>query len=147
MPEGGEAALGALLGLTPRPTAIVASTDVLAIGVLRGALLRGVRVPDELSVVGFDDIPMARVTVPGLSTVRMPTEAMAAEAVALAVGEPGTPGDAGAAALAGGLPSVRVFPPSLVIRESTAAPPADDHSSTDDHPSIDDPQPVPETSR
>ena len=44
-PEGGETALGALLRLSPRPTAIVASTDVLAIGVLRGALLRGVKVP------------------------------------------------------------------------------------------------------
>ena len=46
-PEGGEIALGALLRVSPRPTAIVASTDVIAIGVLRAALLRGVKVPDR----------------------------------------------------------------------------------------------------
>ena len=111
-PEGGEAALGALLRLSPRPTAIVASTDVLAIGVLRGALLRGVQVPDELSVVGFDDIPMAKSTVPGLTTIRMPMAAMAAEAIALAVGpdsapsdEPGGDGQNGATAPRRGPPS------------------------------------------
>ena len=153
-PEGGEAALGALLRLSPRPTAIVASTDVLAIGVLRGALLRGVQVPDELSVVGFDDIPMAKSTVPGLTTIRMPIAAMAAEAVALAVGqngtepgEPGTgtgtgtgldvpslrngrgsagPGTSSAPAQRRGASTVRVFPPSLVIRQSTGAPPVRD---------------------
>ncbi len=153
-PEGGEAALGALLRLSPRPTAIVASTDVLAIGVLRAALLRGVQVPDELSVVGFDDIPMAKSTVPGLTTIRMPIAAMAAEAVALAVGqngtepgEPGTgtgtgtgldvpslrngrgsagPGTSSAPAQRRGASTVRVFPPSLVIRQSTGAPPVRD---------------------
>ena len=113
-PEGGEAALGALLHLTPRPTAIVASTDTLAIGVLRAALLRRVRVPEELSVVGFDDIAMASVTVPSLTTVRMPTAAMAAEAIELLVGEAGS--ESGEHAI------VRVFPPSLVVRGSTAAP-------------------------
>ena len=116
-PEGGEAALKALLRLSPRPTAIVASTDALAIGVLRAALLRGIRVPDELSVVGFDDIAMAKVTVPALTTIRMPTAAMAAEAISLLVGtndgaEP--PGRDGAV--------VRIFPPSLVVRGSTAPP-------------------------
>ncbi len=85
-PEGGESALAALLRLSPRPTAVVASTDVVAIGVLRGALLRGVNVPGDLSVVGFDDIPMARSAVPGLTTIRMPIAAMAAEAIALALG-------------------------------------------------------------
>jgi DNA-binding LacI/PurR family transcriptional regulator len=75
-----------------------------------------VRVPEQLSVVGFDDIPMAKVTVPGLTTIRMPIGAMAAEAVALAVA-PGR--SAGAATL-------RVFPPTLVLRESTAPPPGDD---------------------
>jgi DNA-binding LacI/PurR family transcriptional regulator len=116
-PEGGEAALAALLHVTPRPTAIVASTDTLAIGVLRAALLRGVRVPAELSVIGFDDIAMASVTVPSLTTVRMPTAAMAAEAIELLVGEAGD--ESGEHAI------VRVFPPSLVVRGSTAAPPQD----------------------
>jgi len=134
-PEGGESALGALLRLSPRPTAIVASTDVLAIGVLRAALLRGVKVPDELSVVGFDDIPMARVTVPSLTTIRMPMEPMATAAIALLVGSDGQPGDGdgredGASAADGTTPHrpdrsiVRVFPPSLVVRGSTLAPPS-----------------------
>jgi DNA-binding LacI/PurR family transcriptional regulator len=120
-PSGGEAALGALLQVSPRPTAIVASTDVLATGLLRGALLRGLRVPDELSVVGFDDIPMAKSTVPALTTVRMPIAAMAAEAVALALGSGRRDGAA----------HPRVFPPSLVVRQSTAAPTADVGSADD----------------
>ncbi len=126
-PEGGEAALGALMRLSPRPTAIVASTDVLAIGVLRGALLRGVKVPDELSVVGFDDIPMAKSTVPGLTTLRMPMAEMAAEAIALAVGPSGDDVDGadGSTNHHRGRPAIRVFPPSLVVRQSTAPPPAD----------------------
>ena len=127
-PEGGEAALDALLRLSPRPTAIVASTDVLAIGVLRGALLQGVKVPDELSVVGFDDIPMAKSTVPGLTTLRMPMAAMAAEAIALAVGP--SDDDIGETDESTnhrpGRPAIRVFPPSLVVRQSTASPPPDD---------------------
>jgi LacI family transcriptional regulator len=120
-PEGGEAALAALLRISPRPTAIVASTDVLAMGVLRGALLRGVRVPNELSVVGFDDIPMAKSAVPGLTTIRMPIAAMAAEAVALAL-EPGRR-DATA--------GPRVFPPTLIVRQSTGAPPRDESARSD----------------
>jgi len=126
-PEGGEAALGALLRISPRPTAIVASTDALAIGVLRGALLHGMNVPDELSVVGFDDIPMARSTVPGLTTIRMPMEAMATEAIALAIGpsDAEVDGTEGATKPHSGRSAIRVFPPSLVVRHSTAAPAAD----------------------
>jgi DNA-binding LacI/PurR family transcriptional regulator len=126
--EGGEAALGAVLRLSPRPTAIVASTDVLAIGVLRGALLRGIHVPDELSVVGFDDIPMAKATVPGLTTLRMPMSAMAAEAITLAIGpaEAKLDGTEGTTSDRPGRPANRVFPPSLVVRQSTAPPPADE---------------------
>jgi DNA-binding LacI/PurR family transcriptional regulator len=126
--EGGEAALGALLRVSPKPTAIVASTDALAIGVLRGALLRGIKVPDELSVIGFDDIPMARSTVPDLTTIRMPMEAMAAEAIVLAVGPFGGEADGtnGSTRQRPGRSANRVFPPSLVVRKSTASPPADD---------------------
>ena len=106
----------------------MASTDVLAIGVLRAALLHGVKVPGQLSVVGFDDIPMARSTVPDLTTVQMPIAAMAAEAVSLAVGAADDIGDAtihpeGRApdARTRGHSTVRVFPPILVVRGSTAS--------------------------
>lgn len=130
-PEGGEAALGALLRVAPRPTAIVVSTDTLAIGVLRAALLRGIRVPEELSVIGFDDIAMASVTVPSLTTVRMPIAPMAAEAIELLVGSASGDGGEGVRASTGGTAVegassrseraiVRVFPPSLVVRGSTA---------------------------
>lgn len=118
---GGEAALAALLRVSPRPTAVVASTDVLAIGVLRSALVRGLAVPRELSVVGFDDIAMATVAVPRLTTIRMPIAAMAAEAIALLVGEAGTDT---AASVGAASSIVRVFPPSIVVRESTAPPSA-----------------------
>ena len=133
-PEGGEAALGALLRVSPRPTAIVVSTDTLAIGVLRAALLRGVRVPQELSVIGFDDIAMASVTVPSLTTVRMPIGPMAAEAIDLLVGSASGDGGEGARSRADGASPtseraiVRVFPPSLVVRGSTAAPPSEEVS-------------------
>jgi DNA-binding LacI/PurR family transcriptional regulator len=121
-PDGGEAALAALLETTPRPTAIVASTDVLAIGVLRAALLRRISVPDELSVVGFDDIAMARVTVPSLTTIRMPMDAMAAEAIDLLVGRSGAADDREGRRTDASV--VRVFPPALVERASTATAPS-----------------------
>jgi DNA-binding LacI/PurR family transcriptional regulator len=138
-PADGEAALRALMRQSPPPTAVVASTDVLAIGVLRGALVMGIRVPDELSVVGFDDIPMAAFTVPALTTVRMPTAEMAAAAITLAVGDGA--GDAwrlgaadraheraseGREVVRRGRALVRLFRPELVVRQSTAACPLDD---------------------
>jgi DNA-binding LacI/PurR family transcriptional regulator len=128
-PGDGEEAFRALMRLSPRPTAIVASTDVLAIGILRGALVQGIRVPHDLSVVGFDDIPMATFTVPALTTVRMPMAEMAAAAIGLAVG--GTGGTAGDAEVDGGEATGRgpargrMFRPELVIRQSTAACPVD----------------------
>ena len=109
-PADGEAAFEALLRLNPRPSAVVAATDVLAIGILRAALMSGVAVPGELSVVGFDDITMAGFTVPALTTVRMPVAAMAAAAVELAISDRAA-GQAGR--------SGEVFAPTLVVRAST----------------------------
>jgi LacI family transcriptional regulator len=114
----GEAALAAVMALPVPPTAVVAATDVLAIGILRGAHVSGISVPAGLSVVGFDDISWAATTVPALTTVRMPTAEMATAAVNLAillVAEPA--GEEPAAE------HVLVFRPELVIRESTAPPP------------------------
>jgi len=112
----GELALAALLRLRPRPTAILTATDILAMGVIHAASESGgVAVPEELSVVGFDDIPIAAGTVPGLTTVRMPTAKMVAAAVELAVGNPGWR-EQGA-----GSPPLVIFQPKLVTRHSTAA--------------------------
>ena len=61
-----------LLDLPKPPTAIFAFNDAIALGVLRAAHERGLRVPDDLSVVGFDDIKYATIVSPALTTVRQP---------------------------------------------------------------------------
>lgn len=112
-PAGGEQALAALMELAVPPTSIVCSTDQLAIGVLHGAAIRGLAVPDELSVVGFDDLPISAFTVPSLTTIRMPVREMAAKAVQMAI--EGTQQD--------GSVTVEVLRPELVVRQSTAVVP------------------------
>jgi LacI family transcriptional regulator len=66
-----------LLDLTPRPTAIFASNDEMAAGVVHIARERGISVPDELSIMGFDDTPIAAHIWPPLTTVRWPIVSMA----------------------------------------------------------------------
>ncbi len=66
----------ALLSLPDRPTAILASNDEMAFGVMEAARVAGLRLPDDISVVGFDDIPQASVVHPPLTTVRQPLEEM-----------------------------------------------------------------------
>jgi LacI family transcriptional regulator len=75
-----EFALGAasdLLRLPNQPTAIFAASDVLAMGVYEAARRAGLRVPEDLSVVGFDDVPMAQWVSPPLTTLRQPLAEMA----------------------------------------------------------------------
>ena len=62
-------------------TAVFCGSDLIAIGVMRYAVQQGIRIPEDLSVVGFDDIPWAEYCTPGLSTVEMPVDEMAVEAV------------------------------------------------------------------
>lgn len=69
--EGGMRAFRALLEKRLRPTAVMCSNDISAIGVIREAYGRGIRVPEELSVIGFDDVHMAQFIVPPLTTVRI----------------------------------------------------------------------------
>ncbi len=83
--ESGEAAGAALLALPEPPTAIFAANDDMAAGVMRAALKFGVSIPGSLSVVGFDDIPLATQVWPALSTVKQPIEAMSAKAVNLLI--------------------------------------------------------------
>src|SRR5262245_19494599 len=82
IPSGYEAARK-LLALSEPPTAIFACNDNMAVGVLRAAAEAGLRVPDDLSVVGFDDSELGRVTTPTLTTVRQPLEEMGRMAVSL----------------------------------------------------------------
>lgn len=72
-----------LLDLPDRPTALVAFNDKAAVGALRAAYERGLRVPEDLSITGFDDIDLSRSTVPRLTTVRQPLEEMGRMAVSL----------------------------------------------------------------
>lgn len=65
-----------LLDLEPRPTAIFASNDMMALGALDAIRERGLQIPHDISVIGFDDIPQASTTHPKLSTVRQPLEQM-----------------------------------------------------------------------
>ncbi|MGH3757444.1 LacI family DNA-binding transcriptional regulator [Actinophytocola sp.] len=68
-----------LLGLDPRPTAIACANDELAVGVLVTALSAGLRVPDDLAITGFDDIPMAAITNPALTTIHQPLRELGAQ--------------------------------------------------------------------
>jgi DNA-binding LacI/PurR family transcriptional regulator len=114
-PSGGETALHALLGLARPPSAVMTSTDTLAVGVLHAAHSAGRTVPDELSVVGFDDILLASHTVPALTTLRMPTAEIVRAGVQLAVELARD-----TTRLRG--PHVEILAPSLIVRQSTAAP-------------------------
>jgi len=81
--ESGEAAAAALLDLPERPTAIFGFNDNVAIGALRAAEARGLIVPDDLSVVGFDDSEQSGLVTPALTTVRQPLAEMGRMAVSL----------------------------------------------------------------
>jgi DNA-binding LacI/PurR family transcriptional regulator len=69
--KGGVAGFDRLQALATRPTAILCSNDMTAIGVLRAAYHKGLRVPQDLSVVGLDDIDFAEFTLPPLTTIRL----------------------------------------------------------------------------
>ena len=114
---GAEDAVRALIELPEPPTAIVATTDLVAVGVLHAAYSLGRTVPDQLSVVGFDDILIAAHTVPALTTLRMPTTEIVREGVNTAIDlarDGSAPRD----------PRIRVFEPTLVVRQSTSPPPS-----------------------
>ena len=109
--ESGLEGAARLLALTPRPTAIFAGNDEMAAGVLHAARKAGLSVPEDLSVIGFDDFQIASRVWPPLTTVRAPTREIGRLASDRLIGqaEP-APRD----------PADRL--PSLVVRESTAAP-------------------------
>jgi LacI family transcriptional regulator len=76
---------GELLDLRPRPSAVVCFNDKVAAGVLEAAAVRGLRVPADLSVTGFDDIDISRATTPRLTTVRQPLQEMGRTAVTMLI--------------------------------------------------------------
>lgn len=93
-----------------RPTAIATANDQQAIGLLRASRDLGIRVPEDLSIVGFDDIPLASLVLPRLTTVRQPIEEIAEIAIRAVLGR-------------GPVEGPIALKPSLVERDSTAPPP------------------------
>ncbi len=85
--EGGMRALTQLLGLSERPTAVMCSNDMTAIGVLREAYDCDISVPGGLSVIGFDDIRMAQFTIPPLTTIQMSQSELARLAFRILINE------------------------------------------------------------
>lgn len=107
--EDGPRALAALLALEVPPTAVVCYNDLTAIGLLSAAADRGIRVPSNLSVVGYDNIPLSAYTVPPLTTVEQPKQALGQQAVETCL-----------RVLAGETVPTVVMPAALVVRGSTA---------------------------
>ena len=74
--EEGAVAFERAMGMMPRPTAVFCGNDVLAVGALRRARELGIQVPDDVSIIGFDDIELAQVAHPALTTVHVPHREM-----------------------------------------------------------------------
>jgi LacI family transcriptional regulator len=110
-PEGGHRAMQALLQLRPRPTAVFASNDLMAVGAVCAAAQAGLRVPDDLSVIGFDDIALAAYCNPPLTTIAQPkqqTGELAARLLMQRIADPSRPLQR------------EILQPSLCLRQSTA---------------------------
>jgi LacI family transcriptional regulator len=113
--EGTRLTLDALDGSTDRPTAIVAGNDLLALGAYRALRAQGLRCPEDVSVVGFNDMPFAGDFQPPMTTVRVPHFDLGAEAARLLL-------DQLEAEPASVTPVRIVLPVRLVVRGSTAPP-------------------------
>jgi LacI family transcriptional regulator len=111
--EQGEGAAATLLALAPRPTAVMCANDLLALGVLRGLAGTGIAVPDEMALVGYDDVEFASMLSPSLSSVRQPKYELGVAAAELLLEEVAGPRHEHRA--------VR-FEPELVVRASSAPP-------------------------
>ncbi len=110
--EGGARAAERLLALPDRPTAIFAVTDMTAVGAFGVARRMGLRIPEDVAIVGYNDIPLATRMVPALTTVHVPIHDFGAVAARLLLEQIET-----------GAPSRRrvVFNPELVVRGSTVS--------------------------
>jgi DNA-binding LacI/PurR family transcriptional regulator len=111
-PEGGMAGIARLLSLPDPPTAVFCYDDMTALGALRQAHMQGLHVPRNLSLIGFDDLPIVRYTDPPLTTVRQPMQQMGRLATETLL-----------ELLAGSQSNHNIkVPGELVVRESTASP-------------------------
>ena len=106
---GGRAAAAQLLTRYPDATAVFVAADQQAVGLISGLYAAGRRIPDDIAVASFDGSLTARFTVPPLTTVGVPFDAMAHDAVAQVLGAP---------------VEHKVYPTTLIIRQSCGCPPA-----------------------
>ena len=111
--EAGTRAMAVLAGLDQPPTAVLASSDEVALGVLHAAAPLGLSVPGDLSIVSFDDTPTMRMSIPALTAIRQPIAAMTARAAELLI-------EAKAKGLEGN--SRHLLPFDFIVRDSTVPP-------------------------
>ena len=114
--EGGHRAMQQLLNASPRPTAILSTNDVMAIGALQAAHEAGVNVPKEMSIIGIDNLPLCEVVTPPLTSVDIPRTEIAKAAFALLL----KASEEGSDRKKLSTPTVTT---KLVLRQSTAPPP------------------------
>lgn len=112
--EGGLAAMERLLQTSPRPTAVVSTNDLMAVGALQAAHAAGLRVPQDISIIGFDDLPICAMVSPALTTIHHPRQEIAERAfsILLRASRPGRKTKI----------SAHTISPRLTVRCSTAPP-------------------------
>ena len=110
--EGGAQAMERLLSSKNPPTAIFAVTDMTAVGAYGAARRRGLRIPEDLAIVGYNDIPLASRLIPGLTTVHVPIHEFGSVAARMLLEQ---------IEIVELTPRRVVFAPQLVVRGSTTA--------------------------
>jgi LacI family transcriptional regulator len=109
----GDSIVDRMLAANPRPTALFCANDLVALGVLRSFSAAGVRVPDDCAIVGFDDIEVAALLSPPLTSIRLPAYEVGRRAAEILLDEIKRPDNAP--------PQNVLFQPKLVVRESSGA--------------------------
>jgi LacI family transcriptional regulator len=104
-----------LLGMNPRPTAVFCANDLLALGVLQALFAADVRVPEDIALVGYDDIEFAAAAAVPLTSVRQPAVRMGRQAAELLLEETGDDADRHKHQRI-------VLEPELIVRDSTLSP-------------------------
>ena len=113
---GGEEGFHTLWKSRNKPTAVIAMSDIIAIGVIKAAVAQGLRVPEDLSVLGFDNIALASLIKPALTTVSQPSIEKGRQAASLLVRLLDSPVP----------PTHTILPTQLILRQSVAAPRPED---------------------
>jgi DNA-binding LacI/PurR family transcriptional regulator len=113
MVDVGRYAATKVIALDPHPTAVIAFNDMIALGLLASFRANGISVPNDISLVGVDDVWVSQLSFPGLTTIRQPVEAMARAAIDRIVTSSSAPTGPG---------SDTMFLPELIVRETCARP-------------------------